>query len=149
LILGDAIEGEAREVGFVMAGIALQARRFAQPVKPPCAIISGGETTVTVRGDGVGGRNVEFLMALALKLNGAPGIHALAADTDGIDGARDVAGAAVTPDTLARARALRIDPWASLMNNDGHGFFAALGDQVVTGPTLTNVNDFRVVLIDA
>ena len=147
LILGDAIEGEAREVGAVMAGIAQQARRFGQPVTPPCVLISGGETTVTVRGQGAGGRNVEFLMALALKLNGAAGIHALAADTDGIDGARDVAGAFIDPSTLARARKLGLDPWAALADNDGHGFFAKLGDQIVTGPTLTNVNDFRAILI--
>ncbi len=148
IILGDAIEGESRDVGFVMAGIAMQARRFGQPVSPPCAIISGGETTVTVRGVGAGGRNVEFLMALALKLNGAEKIHALAGDTDGIDGAREVAGAIITPTTLGRARQLGIDPWASLANNDGHGFFEALGDQLITGPTLTNVNDFRVLLVD-
>jgi glycerate 2-kinase len=148
VILGDSLEGEARDVGFVHAGIALQARRFGQPLAAPCVIISGGETTVTVRGQGAGGRNVEFLMALALKLDGAPGISALAGDTDGIDGARDVAGAFVTPDTLARARALAIDPWASLAANDGHGFFEKLGDQVVTGPTLTNVNDFRAILVD-
>lgn len=147
LILGDSIEGEAREVGAVMAGIALQARRFGQPVSPPCVLVSGGETTVTVKGHGAGGRNVEFLLALALKLNGAPGITALAADTDGVDGAREVAGAFALPDTLARARALGIDPWAALANNDGHGFFGAVGDQVVTGPTLTNVNDFRAILI--
>jgi glycerate 2-kinase len=148
IILGDAIEGEARDVGIVMAGIALQAHRFGQPVKPPCAIISGGETTVTVKGTGAGGRNVEFLLSLALKLNGTEKIHALAADTDGIDGAREVAGAIITPSTLARARNLGIDPWASLTNNDGHGFFAALNDQLITGPTLTNVNDFRVLLVD-
>jgi glycerate 2-kinase len=148
LILGDAIEGEARDVGTVMAGIALQARRFAQPIKPPCVFISGGETTVTVKGNGAGGRNVEFLMALALKLNGATGIHALAADTDGIDGARDVAGAFVSPDTLTRARQLGIDPWAALANNDGHGYFEKLGDQIITGPTLTNVNDFRAIMIE-
>jgi glycerate 2-kinase len=148
VILGDSIEGEARDVGFVMAGIALQARRFGQPARAPCVILSGGETTVTVRGRGAGGRNVEFLMALALKLNGAPGIHVLAGDTDGIDGARDVAGAFVVPDTLARARALGIDPWASLADNDGHTFFEALGDRIVTGPTLTNVNDFRAILVD-
>ncbi len=147
LILGDAIEGEAREVGTVMAGIAHQVRRFHQPLPAPCVLISGGETTVMVRGAGAGGRNVEFLMALALKLNGAPGIHALAADTDGVDGAREVAGAFISPDTLVRARALGIDPWSSLSNNDGHGFFGALGDQMVTGPTLTNVNDFRAILI--
>jgi glycerate 2-kinase len=148
LILGDAIEGEARDVGIVMAGIALQAHRFGQPVKPPCAIISGGETTVTVKGTGAGGRNVEFLLSLALKLNGTEKIHALAADTDGIDGAREVAGAIITPTTLVRARNLGFDPWASLANNDGHGFFAALNDQLITGPTLTNVNDFRVMLVD-
>ncbi len=147
LILGDSLEGEAREVGFVMAGIAQQVRRFNQPLPSPCVIISGGETTVTVKGTGAGGRNVEYLLALALKLNGAPGITALAADTDGVDGAREVAGAFITPDTLARARGLGIDPWASLANNDGHGFFEALGDQIITGPTLTNVNDFRAVFI--
>jgi glycerate 2-kinase len=147
IILGDSIEGEAREVGFVMAGIALQVRRFSQPIPAPCVIISGGETTVTVHGSGAGGRNVEFLMALALKLNGAENITALAADTDGVDGAREVAGAFITPDTLARARGLGIDPWASLANNDGHGFFEILGDQIITGPTLTNVNDFRAVFI--
>jgi hydroxypyruvate reductase len=147
IILGDSIEGEAREVGFVMAGIALQSRRFGQPLPPPCVMISGGETTVTVRGNGAGGRNVEFLMALALKLDGAAKITALAADTDGVDGAREVAGAFITPDTLARARAMGIDPWASLSNNDGHGFFERLGDQIITGPTLTNVNDFRAVFV--
>lgn len=147
LILGDSIEGEAREVGFVMAGIALQSRRFGQPLPAPCVLISGGETTVTVRGSGAGGRNVEFLMALALKLDGAENITALAADTDGVDGAREVAGAFITSDTLARARAMGIDPWAALSNNDGHGFFERLGDQVVTGPTLTNVNDFRAIYI--
>lgn len=147
LILGDSIEGEAREVGFVMAGIALQSRRFGQPLPAPCVLISGGETTVTVRGTGAGGRNVEFLLALALKLDGAEKIMALAADTDGVDGAREVAGAFITPDTLSRARAMGIDPWASLANNDGHGFFEKLGDQIITGPTLTNVNDFRAVYI--
>ncbi len=110
-------------------------------------LISGGETTVTVRGQGVGGRNVEFLLALAIKLAGAGDIHALAADTDGVDGAVDVAGAIAGPDTLARARALGIDPWTALANNDAHSFFKALGDQVITGPTLTNVNDFRAVLV--
>ncbi len=147
IILGDSIEGEAREVGFVMAGIALQSRRFGQPLPAPCVLISGGETTVTVRGSGAGGRNVEFLMALALKLDGAEKITALAADTDGVDGAREVAGAFIAPDTLSRARAMGMDPWASLTNNDGHGFFESLKDQVITGPTLTNVNDFRAVFI--
>ena len=149
IILSDALEGEAREMGTMMAGIAFQARRFGQPVKPPCAIISGGETTVTVKGTGYGGRNVEYLLSLALKLNGAENIHALAGDTDGIDGAREVAGAVISPSTLGRARSLGLDPWAMLANNDGHSFFESLGDQVITGPTLTNVNDFRVILVDA
>jgi glycerate 2-kinase len=149
IILGDAIEGEAKEVAIVMAGIALQAQRFGQPAKPPCAIISGGETTVTVKGNGAGGRNVEFLLALALKVNGAEKIHALAADTDGIDGAREVAGAVITPTTLLRARSFGIDPWACLTNNDAHNFFEKIDDQIITGPTLTNVNDFRVILVDA
>jgi glycerate-2-kinase len=147
LILGDALEGEAREVGFLMAGMARQARRFSQPVAPPCVLISGGETTVTVRGIGVGGRNVEFLLALAIKLAGTDGVHALAGDTDGVDGAVDVAGAVITPDTLSRARMAKLDPWAMLSNNDAHTFFKTLGDQVVTGPTLTNVNDFRAILV--
>ncbi len=148
IILGDAIEGEARELGIVMAGIAMQAKRFGQPIKPPCAIISGGETTVTVKGNGAGGRNVEFLLSLAIKLNGLDGIHALAGDTDGVDGARDVAGAYITPTSLNEARKLKIDPWASLSNNDAHSFFKSINTQVITGPTLTNVNDFRVILVE-
>ena len=147
LILGDALEGEAREIGIVMAGIARQVRRFGQPLAAPCVLISGGETTVTVRGSGVGGRNVEFLLALAIKLQGAANIYAIAADTDGIDGGREVAGAVITPDTLVRARALSLDAHAMLANNDAHTFFERLGDQVITGPTLTNVNDFRAILI--
>jgi hydroxypyruvate reductase len=149
VILGDALEGEAREVAKVLGGIALQVRRHAQPAPPPCVLLSGGETTVTVRGAGRGGRNAEFLLALALHLDGAPGISALAADTDGIDGSEDNAGALVTPDTLARGRATALDAKAMLADNDGYGFFAALGDLVVTGPTLTNVNDFRAILIEA
>jgi hydroxypyruvate reductase len=148
LILSDAIEGEAREVAKVMAGIALQARRHGQPAAPPCVLLSGGETTVTVRGRGRGGRNAEFLLALAVQLRGAPGISALAADTDGIDGSEDNAGALLVPDTLARAEARGLDPRAMLADNDGYGFFKALGDLVVTGPTLTNVNDFRAILVD-
>jgi hydroxypyruvate reductase len=147
VILGDAIEGEAREVAKVMAGIALQARRHGQPVAPPCVLLSGGETTVTVRGQGCGGRNAEFLLALAVQLHGAAGISALAADTDGIDGSEDNAGALVTPDTLARAQAQGLDAGAMLADNDGYGFFSALGDLIVTGPTLTNVNDFRAILV--
>jgi hydroxypyruvate reductase len=147
LVLGDSIEGEAREVAKVMAGIALQARRHGQPLAAPCVLLSGGETTVTLRGQGRGGRNVEFLLALALALNGAPGIHALAADTDGVDGAEEVAGAFMSPDTLARAWAKGMPPRDSLDDNDAHTFFGALGDALVTGPTLTNVNDFRAILL--
>ena len=146
-ILGDSIEGEAREVAKVMAGITLQVLRHGQPVPRPCVLLSGGETTVTVRGTGRGGRNVEFLLALAIALDGAPGVFGLAADTDGVDGAEEVAGAFITPDTLERARAQGIRPIASLENNDGHGFFGALGDSLVTGPTLTNVNDLRAILL--
>ena len=147
-ILGDAIEGEARDVGKVLAGLALQVAERGQPFKTPCVLLSGGETTVTVRGDGRGGRNVEFLLSLAVALNGHPRIHALAGDTDGVDGQEEIAGALLTPDTLARAWALGIKPRDSLAKNDGHGFFEALGDAVVTGPTLTNVNDFRAIVID-
>jgi hydroxypyruvate reductase len=146
-ILSDRIEGESRDVGKVMAAIALQITGCKQPFAPPCVLLSGGETTVTVRGNGRGGRNVEFLLALALALDGAPGIHALAGDTDGVDGAEEVAGAYIGPDTLARAWAQGMKPQDSLATNDGHGFFGALGDAVVTGPTLTNVNDFRAILI--
>jgi glycerate 2-kinase len=149
LILGDALEGEAKEVGKVLAGIALQVAVHGQPAAPPCVLISGGETTVTVAGAGRGGRNVEFLLSMAVELDGRPGIFAIAGDTDGVDGAVEVAGAIVTPDSLARARKLGLNARASLADNDGHGFFGALGDQVVTGPTLTNVNDFRAVLINA
>ncbi|MCS6780940.1 MAG: DUF4147 domain-containing protein, partial [Geminicoccaceae bacterium] len=147
VILSDAIEGEAREVARVLAAIARQVARRGQPVRPPCVLLSGGETTVTVRGDGKGGRNVEFLLALALALRGAPGIWALAADTDGIDGAEPVAGALLRPDSLARAERLGLDAKAMLARNDAHPFFAALGDQIVSGPTLTNVNDFRAILV--
>ena len=147
VILGDSIEGEARDVAKVMAAIALQVQRHGQPAGAPCVLLSGGETTVTVRGKGCGGRNVEFLLALALALDGAPDIHAMAGDTDGVDGMEEVAGAFVAPDTLARAWAQGIRPRDSLEANDGHGFFGALGDTLVTGPTLTNVNDFRAVLV--
>lgn len=148
-ILGDAIEGEARDVGKVMAGIALQVAGRGQPVTPPCVLLSGGETTVTVRGSGRGGRNVEFLLSLAIALGGHARIHAIAGDTDGVDGQEDIAGAMIAPDTLARAWQKGIKPPDALANNDGHGFFQALGDAVVTGPTLTNVNDFRAIVIDA
>jgi len=147
VILGDAIEGEARDVGKVMAGIALEVARHDRPFMAPCVLLSGGETTVTVRGNGRGGRNVEFLLSLAVALDGHPGIHAIAGDTDGVDGMEEIAGAYLAPDTLARAWAQGIKPRDRLDNNDGHGFFEALGDSVVTGPTLTNVNDFRAILI--
>ena len=147
LILGDAIEGEAREVGRTLAGIALATKMHGVPVAPPAVLLSGGETTVTVRGAGRGGRNVEFLTGLALGLHGAPGIHALAADTDGIDGSEDNAGAIVTPDTQTRARAAGLDVPALLAANDCYSVFAALDDLVVTGPTLTNVNDFRAIFV--
>jgi glycerate 2-kinase len=146
-ILGDSIEGEARDVGIVMAGIARHVARHGQPFAAPCILLSGGETTVTVRGNGKGGRNVEFLLSLAVALNSQPGTYAIACDTDGVDGQEEIAGALITPDTLARAWDLGIKPRESLSNNDGHGFFGALGDAVVSGPTLTNVNDFRAVYI--
>ncbi|MFQ6017129.1 MAG: glycerate kinase [Kiloniellaceae bacterium] len=147
VILGDAIEGEAREVALVMAGIARQVRRHGQPVAAPCVLLSGGETTVTLTGRGRGGRNTEFLLALAVALDGEAGIHAIACDTDGIDGSEANAGATVAPDTLARARAAGLDPRARLADNDAYGLFAGLGDLVTTGPTLTNVNDFRAILV--
>ena len=146
-ILGDSIEGEARDVAKAMAGIALQVAVHGQPFQPPCILLSGGETTVTVRGQGRGGRNVEFLLSLGIALDGHPGIHAIAGDTDGVDGQEEIAGAYLSPDSLARAWTKGIRPKDSLANNDGHGFFEALGDSVVTGPTLTNVNDFRAILI--
>ena len=147
-ILGDSLEGEARDLGKAMAGIARQVATRGQPFEPPCVLLSGGETTVTVRGPGRGGRNVEFLLALAVTLDGLAGVHAIAGDTDGVDGAEEIAGALVAPDTLARAWASGVNPRASLDANDGHGFFRALGDSVITGPTLTNVNDFRAILVD-
>ena len=147
-ILGDSLEGESRDLGKAMAGIARQVALRGQPFETPCVLLSGGETTVTVRGSGSGGRNVEFLLSLAVALDGLAGVHAIAGDTDGVDGAEEIAGALVTPDTLARAWASGVNPRASLDANDGHGFFRALGDSVVTGPTLTNVNDFRAILVE-
>ncbi len=149
LVLGDAIEGEASEVARVMAGIARSCAEAGEPAAPPCVLLSGGETTVTVRGRGRGGRNAEFLLSLAVALDGRAGIHALAADTDGIDGTEDNAGALLAPDFPVRAAARGIDPKARLADNDGYGVFSALGDLVVTGPTRTNVNDFRAILIGA
>lgn len=149
LILSDAIEGKSREVARVFAGIARQVRRYRQPCPAPCVLLSGGETTVTMRGKGRGGRNVEFLLALAIALRGEARTWAIAGDTDGVDGAEEIAGAIVAPDTLARAARLGLRPVERLADNDAHAFFETLGDQVVTGPTLTNVNDFRAVLLDA
>ncbi len=142
IILGDAIEGEARVVARAQAALAL-----SHTARRPCVLISGGETTVTVRGAGRGGRNTEFLLALGLSLNGTPGIHALAADTDGIDGSQDNAGALLSPDFLPRCHRAGLDPAARLANNDAYGVFEMLDDLIVTGPTLTNVNDFRAILI--
>jgi hydroxypyruvate reductase len=147
VILGD-LEGEARDVALVHAGIARQVRLHGQPAARPAAIISGGETTVTVRGNGRGGRNAEFLLALAVALRAEQGIHALAGDTDGIDGTEDNAGAVLAPDSLSRAAKQGIDAKMLLADNDGYGFFRALDDLIVTGPTRTNVNDFRAILID-
>lgn len=148
LILGD-LEGEAREVAKVHAGIARQIVLHGQPLAAPCVILSGGETTVTVRGNGRGGRNAEFLLALTESLKGLPGVYALAGDTDGIDGSEDNAGALMTPDSHARAQALGLSARTALDDNDGYGYFAALDDLIVTGPTRTNVNDFRAILIEA
>jgi glycerate 2-kinase len=146
-ILSDRLEGEARDAGKILGGIALQVADRQQPFVPPCVMLSGGETTVTVRGSGRGGRNVEFLLSLGIALHGHSGIHAIAGDTDGVDGLEEIAGAHLAPDSLERAWRKGINPNDSLANNDGHGFFEALGDGVITGPTLTNVNDFRAILI--
>jgi hydroxypyruvate reductase len=149
LILGDALEGESREMGTVLAGIARAARDHGFPLRAPALLLSGGETTVTIGGGGAGrgGRNTEFLLGLAVALNGAERIWATAGDTDGIDGTEDAAGALVTPDTLARARAAGLDPRGVLAAHDSYALFSAIGDLVKTGPTLTNVNDVRAILI--
>lgn len=149
LILGDSLEGESKDVGAVIAGIALSASRKGLPVKGPAVLLSGGETTVTIgKGPaGKGGRNTEFLLSLALTLKGADEIWAIAGDSDGIDGVEDAAGAVVTPDTLARMREAGVDPRQSLVSHDSYTAFKAAGDLVVTGPTLTNVNDIRAILI--
>ncbi|KRB93092.1 glycerate kinase type-2 family protein [Noviherbaspirillum sp. Root189] len=146
-ILSDEMEGEARDVGMVHAALARQVALRGQPFSKPCVIISGGETTVTVRGKGRGGRNAEFLLSFAATMNGMPGVHAIACDTDGIDGSEDNAGALYNPQSVARAEAVGMRARAMLDNNDGYGFFSALGDLVVTGATRTNVNDFRAILI--
>jgi len=146
-LLGDALEGEARVVAADQARMATGIAATLRPGDRPVLLLSGGELTVTRRGDGIGGPNAEFCLALALALDGHPQVHALACDTDGVDGAAEVAGAVIGPDTLARARTAGVSAADSLERNDAHGLFAAIGAQVVTGPTLTNVNDFRAVLI--
>lgn len=155
-VLGDAIEGEAREIGKVLAAIALQVAERGQPIRPPCVLLSGGEATVTLctgsayrPSSGRGGRNVECLLSMGIALEGHPRIHALAADTDGVDGNEDIAGATLGPHTLQHACSLGLNPHERLDANDGHGFFSAVDESVITGPTLTNVNDFRAILIEA
>jgi glycerate 2-kinase len=149
LVLGDALEGEAREMGTVMAGIAASVRAHGEPLAPPAVLLSGGEATVTIGAApaGRGGRNTEFLLGLAVALQGRAGVWAIAGDTDGIDGTEDAAGALIGPPTLARARAAGLDARAMLARHDSYSLFAALGDLVKTGPTLTNVNDIRVILV--
>ncbi len=146
-ILGDSVTGEAREVAQVYAALAREVRAYGHPWRPPVALICGGETTVTVQGKGRGGRNCEFLLALTLALDALPDVHALACDTDGIDGTEDNAGAVCGPETLARARTLGLDGKERLADNDGYTFFERLGDLVISGPTRTNVNDYRAILI--
>jgi len=148
VILGDTLTGEAAEAAKVLAALVREVRRYGSPFASPVALISGGECTVTLRGEnGRGGRCSEFLLALGIELEGVEGIHAIAADTDGIDGSEDNAGALLAPDTLARARTAGVDAVQRLAANDSYGFFAALGDLLLTGPTLTNVNDYRAIVI--
>ncbi len=144
-ILGDALEGEARDLAREQGALAL---KMQSEISKPHLLLSGGECTVTRTGDGIGGPNAEYALSLAIALDGAPGIHALACDTDGVDGAAEVAGAMVALETLAKAGAKNIDPRASLTSNDAHSFFASIEGQVISGPTLTNVNDFRAILIE-
>lgn len=146
-ILGDSVTGEARETAKVYGALAREVRRHGAPWRAPVALISGGECTVTVTGHGRGGRCAEFLLSLAVDMQGAESIHALACDTDGIDGSEDNAGAVLAPDTLQRAAQKQINAQAMLNDNDGYGFFNTLGDLVITGPTRTNVNDYRVLLV--
>ena len=149
IVLGDCIEGESSELGVIMAGIVRSVRSMNQPAKPPVALISGGETCVTIRDlrPGRGGRNTEFALSMALALNGAVDVFAGAVDTDGIDGTEDAAGAVITPSTLSRASERGIDARRYLDRHDSYSFFEAIDDLIVTGPTLTNVNDVRVVLV--
>jgi glycerate 2-kinase len=147
VVLSSALESDASHAAMMHAALAKQVASYGQPAPSPCVLLSGGETTVMVRGNGRGGRNAEFALALALALDGERGVYALAADTDGIDGTEDNAGVFVAPDTLARAEGLKLCAKALLANNDAYSFFAGLGDLFKTGPTLTNVNDFRAILV--
>jgi len=147
VILGDSLEGESSDVGLVHAGIARQCALRGQPQEPPCVLISGGETTITLKGQGKGGPNTEFLLSMAIALDGQSDVYALAGDTDGVDGSEDNAGALIYPDTLKRAEAVGINAKAMLANNDAYSFFKAIGDLLETGPTMTNVNDLRAILI--
>lgn len=147
VILGDTVTGESREVAGAFAALAREVRQHGSPWPAPVALLSGGETTVTVRGMGRGGRNTEFALAMAIMLDGLDGVYALAADTDGIDGTETDAGAFISPDTLARGRAAHMDARSYLHDNDSHGYFSALGALLTTGPTMTNVNDYRAVLV--
>jgi len=147
-ILSDSMEGEARDIGLAHAAIAKQIVHHNQPFQRPCVLLSGGETTVTLRGKGKGGRNVEFLLSMGIALNGLSGVHAIAGDTDGVDGVEEIAGAFLSPSTLARALSKGLNPAGALENNDAHSFFSALNDSVITGPTFTNVNDFRAIYIE-
>jgi len=147
VVLGDTITGEAREVAKVFGGLARQIRKYGDPWKPPVALISGGETTVTVRGNGRGGRNSEFLLSLTMDLNGMENVYALSCGTDGSDGTENNAGALITPDTPKRAADRGVKAAKLLANNDSYSLFEALNDLVVTGPTRTNVNDIRVILV--
>jgi len=147
LVLGDSVTGEASEVAKVYGALVRQIVRHGEPARPPVALISGGECTVTVRGDGRGGRCTEFLLSLAVDLAGLPRVYAIACDTDGIDGSEDNAGAVLLPDSLERTVRSGLDAKQLLRNNDGYGFFSTLGDLLVTGPTRTNVNDYRAILI--
>jgi glycerate 2-kinase len=147
VVLGDTVTGEAAEVAKVYAALVREIRGFGQPFVPPVVLISGGECTVTVRGSGRGGRCAEFLTSLAAELDGMPEVYAVAADTDGIDGTEDNAGAVLAPDSASRAAALGLSARKMLENNDGYSYFSALGDLLVTGPTRTNVNDYRAILV--
>src|SRR2546422_4718013 len=145
-MLGDTIPGEAAEAARVMAGLARETRKSAPCFRPPVALISGGECSVTLRSEGGrGGRCSEFLLSLGIELE--PGVHAMAADTDGIDGSEDNAGAFMTPDSVNRAGSKGLDAKALLAKHDSYGFFSALGDLLVTGPTRTNVNDYRAIIV--